>query len=85
MIQMRELHPLLEFADVPHPHPVAVKSLIYCLQKFLFMLYHMWYGLYVFTEGKKIFTYLRSYLVKRKKKIFGLNFFEKGVKTNPFE
>lgn len=42
MIQMIELQqPLLELFDVPHPHPVAVKSLICCLQKFLFMLYHM--------------------------------------------
>lgn len=32
IIQMIELHPLLEF-DVPHPQPVAVKSLIYCLQR----------------------------------------------------
>ena len=30
IIQMMELHPhpLLLFTDVPHPHPVAVKSLI---------------------------------------------------------
>ncbi len=39
MIQIMELHPhpLFEVVDVPHPHPVAVKSLIVdSLQKVLF-------------------------------------------------
>ena len=42
IIQIMELHPLFEFTEVLHPHAVAVKSLICCLQKFLFMVYHMW-------------------------------------------
>lgn len=49
MIQIMELHPLLELGVV-HPHPVAVKSLIVFASKrfFCFMVYHMWHGLYVF-------------------------------------
>ena len=50
IIQIQEPHPLLENVDVPHPHPVAVKSLIIITSKglFCFMLYHMYYGLDVF-------------------------------------
>lgn len=55
IIQMKELHPHPLLAEaVPHPHPVAVKSLIIASKRFLFMLYHMWYGLYVFTGYLKI-------------------------------
>lgn len=53
IIQMKELHPhpLLQFADVLHPHPVAVKSLIICCLQKIFI-YGLSYvaGLYVFTE-----------------------------------
>lgn len=57
IIQIQELHPLLEEVDVPHPHPVAVKSLIiFCLQKDIcFMVYHMYHGLYVFPKKEKSF------------------------------
>lgn len=52
IIQIMELHPhplLLKVEDVLHPHPVAVKSLILLPPKgFCFMVYHMYYGLYVF-------------------------------------
>ncbi len=51
IIQIMELHPhpLFEFTEVLHPHAVAVKSLICCLQKFF--IYGLSYvaGLYVFT------------------------------------
>lgn len=57
IIQMKELlhpHPLLELEEEPHPHPVAVKSLIiFASKRFLFMVYHMWHGLYVFPFLEK--------------------------------
>lgn len=57
IIQIMELHPhpLLEVVVVLHPHPVAVKSLIVSsLQKFCFMVYHMYDCLYVFPYFEKI-------------------------------
>ena len=51
MIQIMELHPLLELGVV-HPHPVAVKSLIvFASKRFLIMLYHMYYGLFMFQKN----------------------------------
>lgn len=58
IIQMMELfpHPHPLFVLVPHPQPVAVKSLIYCLQiRFCFMVYHMCYACMCFYMGRKIF------------------------------
>lgn len=44
-------HPLLLLAGLPHPHPVAVKSLIFASKRFLIMLYHMYYGLFMFQKN----------------------------------
>lgn len=55
--QIMEPHPnplLLEPTELfPHPHPVAVKSLIFASKRFLIMVYHMYYGLFVFQGNKK--------------------------------
>ena len=52
IIQIIELHPHpLLAVVVPHPHPVAVKSLIFASKRFLIMLYHMYYGLFMFQKN----------------------------------
>lgn len=69
MIQIMELHPhpLLLF---PHPHPVAVKSLIYCLQK-VFVLWFIICGMacMCFLENIKNFYLLSVSTCKSRSRI----------------
>ena len=60
IIQIRELHPnpLLLLALVLHPHPVAVKSLIYSLQKFFVLCFIICTGLVCVSGIIKIFLIL---------------------------
>jgi len=63
--QIMEPHPhplLFELAEFPHPHPVAVKSLIFASNRFLIMVYHMYYGLFVFQRNKIFSVEKEKYL-----------------------